>query len=476
MLKKTDPALIQGFLEDSSGLLGGFAEAVVFPETEAEISEFLKDVSQKRIPVTISGGGTGVTGGRIPFGGVVLATDRLNKILKITSEYAIVQPAVRLDELQNEVGKINRIYLPEPTEPNAYLGGTVATNASGARGFKYGSTRKYVRRLKVVLSSGKVIEIKRGEIFADKEGNLKLEDLKFKIPGYQMPKIKNAAGYYSKEGMDLIDLFIGQEGTLGVVTEIELALGPKKETFDCIAFFPAEEDTLKFISEAKKQDALSLEYFDFNSLELLRQKYPNIPDNAKGAILFEQETTPETEGQLIENWSNLLEKFGVSLDKVWFAEDEKKKQYFKEFRHALPEMVNEIVKRNKMPKVGTDMAVPQDKFREMYNFYKEKLSESQIRYVIFGHIGENHLHANLLPESSVEFDRAKNIYLELVKKAISLGGTASAEHGIGKLKHAYLEVMYGRHGLEEMARVKKLLDPACILGLGNIFPMELLHL
>ena len=137
-------------------------------------------------------------------------------------------------------------------------------------------------------------------------------------------------------------------------------------------------------------------------------------------------------------------------------------------------MVNDIVKKNKMPKVGTDIAVPEDKFREMLGFYREKLASSGIDYVIFGHIGESHMHVNMLPGTEEDFKKSRLIYTDFVKKAVDLGGTASAEHGIGKIKHHFLEIMYGKDNLKQMALLKRSLDPARILGLDNIFPKELL--
>ncbi|MBU1007278.1 MAG: FAD-binding oxidoreductase, partial [Candidatus Omnitrophica bacterium] len=156
------------------------------------------------------------------------------------------------------------------------------------------------------------------------------------------------------------------------------------------------------------------------------------------------------------------------------ADSEKERENLKEFRHALPEMINEIVKKNKLPKVGTDIAVPEKAFPEMFRFYREKLSSSKIDHLIFGHIGESHMHVNMLPKTEEEFSQSRSVYMAFVKKAVSLGGTVSAEHGIGKLKHAYLEAMYGKKAIEEMAMLKKSLDPACILGLDNIFPKTLL--
>ena len=496
MIRKEDQDLVHAYLEDSSGLRNAFCEAVVFPESIQEVQDFLKEASAKKTPVTISGGRTAVTGSGIPFGGAVLATDRLNKILEIgkldSGGYAVVEPGVRIEELQEEAARFGLVYLPEPTERNAFIGGTLATNASGARGFKYGPTRNYVRRIKVVLGNAEYLEIKRGEIFARKRRlTIKHNPVEKEIilPSYTMPGIKSSAGYFVKDDMDLIDLFIGQEGTLGCITEIELSLGLKgKNSFGIILFFKEESKALEIIHKIKEIsfltrkgkadsniDALSLEYFDRFSLELLRQKFSQIPQELESALLVEQEYTSENQNSILEDWVNFLDKKGIILENSWFSQTDKEKDFFREFRHSLPMLVNEIVKRNGFPKVGTDIAVGDVEFREMYKFYKSTLINSGLNYVIFGHIGENHLHVNILPKNDAEFTRAQEAYMELVKKAVSLGGTVSAEHGIGKLKHKYLEMMYGKEAVQEMVQLKKQLDPDLILGLDNIFPKELLR-
>jgi D-lactate dehydrogenase (cytochrome) len=146
----------------------------------------------------------------------------------------------------------------------------------------------------------------------------------------------------------------------------------------------------------------------------------------------------------------------------------------REFRHALPVSVNERIVKYKQRKVGTDMAVPDEKFVSFLNFYRQKLNESELDYVIFGHIGDNHLHANILPKDETEAKKAKHLYGRFVAQAIMLGGTISAEHGIGKLKSKYLKAMYGERFLNEMAELKKAFDPNGILGRGNMFDEKLL--
>jgi D-lactate dehydrogenase (cytochrome) len=213
--------------------------------------------------VTVSGAGTGTVGGRIPFAGIVLATDRLNQIKSIVHEAAggsaVAEAGVRLFDLQRFVESENLFYPPDPTERSCFLGGTVATNGSGARTFKYGPTRNYVQRLKIALATGDVIDLRRGELHADAGGRIGIllppgRSIEAQLPTYQMPQTrKHASGYYVAPEMDLLDLFIGSEGTLGVITEIEVALLPKPEgLLSGIVFFSSEENLLSFVHEARE--------------------------------------------------------------------------------------------------------------------------------------------------------------------------------------------------------------------------------
>ena len=471
MLKKTDPDIIKGYLEDSSNLTGGYADGVYIPENEKEIAEALAECDSKKIPLTISGGETGTTGGCIPFGGWILTTNKLKKIIDIDKQkkFAVVQPGITLEEIEAAIKKEGLLYPPDPTEKTATIGGNVSTNASGGRSYRFGSTRNWIRSLKVILPSGKTLNLKRGETSAENV---------LRIPDYRMPAVKNAAGYYSEPGMDLIDLFIGQEGTLGVVSEIELALAPPLlETFDIVAFFPSEDLAVDFVLEArkKKDPAVNFfEYFDENTLQMLKKTYSHIPDEVKAAVYIEQEITPENEKTYLDDWAALLEKYRASIDNCWLGMDLSQKEELINFRHAIPEHINELFKQHKMVKLATDIAVPTEHFKEMYNYYAQSLAPSpqSLFHIKCGHIGENHLHVNLLPKSEEEKTMAKELIMKFVKKAISFGGTISAEHGVGKIKHPYLKEMYGEEGIKEMLRIKRTFDPNGILSRGNIFPAE----
>jgi D-lactate dehydrogenase (cytochrome) len=339
------------------------------------------------------------------------------------------------------------------------------------------------------------------------------------LPTYQMPQTrKHASGYYVAPKMDLLDLFIGSEGTLGVVLEIEVALLAKPDALlSGIVFFSSEDDLLAFVQAARSRslgnresrasepklgeimdkalkvtdrqarqqsstsensltnlDARALEYFDNESLNFLRQKYETIPAEAVGAVFFEQETTAETDDSLMNEWLAVLEQHHALVDTSWFATSETDQAGLREFRHALPVLMNEWFARHNQRKVSTDMSVPDAEFAGMLRFYQETLRPSGLRYTIFGHIGDNHVHVNILPRNDDEATRAREIYLQFLKRAAAAGGTLSAEHGIGKLKRDYLRFFYSDEHLREMAALKRAFDPARILGRGNIFSEDYL--
>jgi D-lactate dehydrogenase (cytochrome) len=495
MKVKTQADDLQNYLTDASNIQGGFADKLFFPENAAEISEILKEANSKKIPVTVSGARTGTVGGAIPFGGYVISLEKLNSVKTIDKENltATTGSGVILADFQKAVEAEGLFYPPDPTEWSCQLGGTVATNASGARSFKYGATRGFVKGLEIVLADGNVINIKRGAAVGAAGGVIDLDTgdgrtVSIKIPTYDQPAVrKNTSGYFSAENLDAIDLFIGSEGTLGIVTEIEFSLLKKPEGFfSGIVFFDDKKNLLDFVNEAKDRsfenrrpgrggiDASFLEYFDGNSLKFIGEKFPEVPDGMAGAIFFEQETTLESEDALLEEWNELLEKHGADTEKAWFTTTEQDLVKMREFRHALPVAVNERIVRYKQKKVGTDMAVPDENFASFLKFYERQLGDSGLDYVIFGHIGDNHLHANMLPKDTAEAETARHLYGRFIAQALMLGGTISAEHGIGKLKRRYLDVMMGERYLTEMADIKRALDPNGILGRGNIFEEKLL--
>lgn len=488
MLVKKNQEEIQNYLNDASNYKGT-CEAVFFPENKDELKSLIREANSSKKKVTISGNGTGLTGARVPEGGIVVSTEKFNKIIEVNTDagFAIVEPAVLLSEFLNVLKHSGFFYAPDPTEKNCFIGGTVATNASGAKTFKYGPTRNYVQELEVILPTGDEVYLVRGRDIASDytltltsiEGNT----INIRLPEYELPLTKNAAGYFTGRNIDAIDLFVGSEGTLGIFTKIKLKIIPLPDrVISAIFFFRKENNALNFIEDARKHsysarknnlsneiDALALEFFDQNSLQFLRADFPNLPDNSEAAVWLEQEANHDNEDSLLEKWTSFLITHGGDEESVWFATDEKERIKISEFRHAVASKVNEYLLRNNFRKLGTDVAVPDNVFIKYFHEIKELVVNSNLNFLIYGHFGNSHIHLNMLPKNQSEYEQGRKIYFEICDKAVEYSGTISAEHGIGKMKHEYLERMLGKDVIDQMRQLKKALDPNYILGVNNIF-------
>jgi len=491
MIYKDDQASIKGFLEDTSNLKTGHTPGVFFPETVDELSGLIKGAVTRHRRFTIAGNGTGTTGGRIPFGDYVISMQRVDRIgepVPYASEKAFmtVQGGALLETIQKKAEQSGWFYPPDPTEKLCFIGATIANNSSGARSFKYGATRKHISRILAILPQGDVLDLSRGSCMADKNGIFRLGlplagEIAFQRAQYSMPETsKHNAGYFSEEGMDLIDLFIGSEGTLCIIAEADLMLIPLPKTvISSLVYFRDLDDLFRFnlLLKEREKDSLprAIEFFDKNSLAFLAEKYPEVPAGSEGAIFFEQETTSETEENDLEKLLEEMNACNAMIDQSWMALDRGDQAKLREFRHTLPLLVNEWLGKQQESKISTDMAVPEGRFRELFDFYRSVCEKQGFVYIIFGHIGNGHVHLNILPRSREEFLQAKSLYRVFVGKALALGGTLSAEHGIGKLKAEYLVDMYHESGIREMARIKKCLDPFLVLNIGNIIPAAYLE-
>lgn len=440
-------------ISDASGFEGS-AEQLIVPENEDRLVEILAEVVRTNTPVTILGSRTGLTGSCVPQGGWAISMERFRK-LEIENGFARVGPAVTLLELRDAAAKTGQFYAPDPTEISASIGGSIATNASGSRSFRFGSTRRHVRALKIALLDGTVRWFRRGE------------SIDFEVPPLPTPQTtKNTAGYRLAPGMDWIDLFCGSEGTLGVTIEAEVALLPlPQHLLSGVVFFTSDDDALEAVAKWRSVPELRmLEYADRASLDLIRPKYPEIPRTAQAALLI------EAEGDDLDAWEQRLEQCHALLEASWFGLEAKDRERFRAFRHAFPEAVVETMRKRGFMNMGTDYAVPLDKDREMLRYYRERLeTELPGRYVIYGHLGDAHVHLNMLPATAEEAQIATHLLKEFAREAVRLGGTVSAEHGLGKRKAALLELQYTPEQIEAMRAVKRRFDPHELLGRGTLF-------
>jgi len=488
MITKTEQNEIQDYLKDASNTKG-YCDAVVYPGNTNDVVSILKQANAEKTKVTVCGNRTGLTGGSVPTGGIVLSTEKMNKILEINEvdKFAIVEPGVLLSDFLKELKSKNLYYPPDPTELNCFLGGTVATNASGSKTFKYGPTRDFVIEMEIVLPTGEILVLERGKNFSKKfdltiltENGAKKE---FHIPSVKSLPTKNTAGYFCKENMDAIDLFIGSEGTLGIMTKLKLnLLTAPQMVLSAVIFFNSEDDGLNFIEESRNEsynsrinklrfsiDALALEFFDKFALEFLRDDFPNIPQDSNSAVWFEQEINEESRNDITDLWISIIEKHHGDLNHSWIAMNENDKLKFVEFRHRISTKVNEFISSRNFRKLGTDFAVPDKELKKFYYQLKNDVIKAGLDYVIYGHFGNSHIHLNMLPKNSEEFETAKILYNSMCLSAIKSGGTFAAEHGVGKNKKALLYEMYDEKVISEMWIIKQTLDPNLILGNGNIF-------
>ncbi|MHA1245740.1 MAG: FAD-binding oxidoreductase [Candidatus Thorarchaeota archaeon] len=508
------------YLDDESHSFDGRADEILFPTTEGELAALLKQAHAKNVPVTIQGSRTGLTGAAVPLGGIVINVERMNRLLYVDYEesrgvYTIAaEPGVLLEDLvravttksldelrgrgtRNQEAVLERFleepadytFPVDPTETSACIGGITACNASGARTFRYGAVRDWVFRVRVVLMNGDILDVRRGEVFAENgRFEIVLSDgsvVEVPVPTYEMPQTKNAAGLYAKSDMDLIDLFIGSEGILGAITLVELGLVPLPENIMTVmAFFPSEDDAVDFVYDVRSSDSpvqmTFLEYFGPNALKIIREKasgagikVPALTDSTQAIVFFEFSYTEKDMEEKVMALEEMLNAHNSSSESSWAGLDRAELEKMKTVRHFVPETINATIAQRKQQyhevhKIGTDMAVPDEALRDYLRFYREVLDSQGMEYVVFGHIGNNHLHVNMIPRNNEEVEQGMANYMTFAKRAVELGGTVAAEHGIGKLKREFLKIMYGESGIQEMQAVKRALDPKWLLNRGNM--------
>ncbi|MFN7966311.1 MAG: FAD-binding oxidoreductase [Acidobacteriota bacterium] len=469
----TDPSSIEPYLRDESRMPGGAASAIWVPDSTEELRQAICDARAQRQPVTVAGAGTGITGGRIPAGGVVISTERLTAVRSL-GESIVCGAGTTLATVFAAAQSMRRFYPPDPTEWSASIGGTFATNASGARSFAFGATRRWVQRAVVLLIDGTVLDLSRGAITATR-GSFTLPDgRRLPAPDWNLPRTsKHAAGYYSMPSMDLIDLFIGSEGTLGVVAEVQLATIPApQEILGGLLFFSQESDAFGLVRAARARqrsvEPLALEFFDAAALNLARTHDPQVPA-AAAAIFFEQLLTDASREQALEGWIQLAEQHAAHADS-WLGQGGADQARFRDLRHAVPVAINRTLARRGVTKVATDSALPLDRTESWLAQAREWLDRQRLEHVAFGHVGDEHLHVNILARDAEQVPEARAAFYELTRRAVAAGGTVSAEHGLGKLKRDLLRMMYPDEVLARMQQIKHSLDPEMALGQGTLLP------
>lgn len=458
----TDLSVRQAYSEDASGLIG-LPDAVARPANEKEVLEIVSWCASTGTGVTAQGLRSSTVASPLAFGGVALSLEKMDGILSIDPvlRRAVVEPGINLGLFKKEVKRAGLFFPPDPTSENeCAVGGAVMTNASGARSYKYGATRPWVHAMRLVLGDGSVSELRRSRT------------------------TKNTVGYFGFQNP--IDLMVGSEGTLGILTQVELELLPAPPgSIAGMAFFRDLAAALAFVRKAdvsrREQRVVRprcLELFDDGSLDLIRPAAAAlaIPQEARAAIYFEQETDHESDTPVLEAWLDMIEAANGLSDDTIIASSDSQEEELRRLRHALPATMNEkgrLARNNGGLKIGTDWAVPLEKvdvmIEEATRIAGEEFGGFLIRY---GHIGNGHPHFNMLapdPESLLRARRAAHL---MCLKAVELGGTVTAEHGVGKIKREYVRHQYPSWVIDAMRAVKRTVDPKGILAPGNIFPDE----
>ena len=487
------------YLSDESKKTPSLPERIYFPETTAEVSYALHEIATKGEQVTVSGSRTGLAGGAVAAAENLITLEGLKGKIENTEFLsgdqaggwtAHVMAGTTLAELREE-SPAGFFYPVDPTETSASVGGTVATNASGARTLKYGPTREWVRGVTGVLADGSYFKLSRGDVIAtDSAIPLRRPDgtiLTIPIGNVRIPSVrKHTGGYPLSRTMDAIDLFIGSEGTLCVITEVELALIRLPETRLSLFIFPQQDHPANLVAALLMLEPTAVEYMDSHSIDLLRTAkarnedagaVPEIPDDANAALYVEFEASGDADLDAIyERLTVVLDKFNISEANTWAGFEQSDLDSMKALRHALPERINSIIGTRKreepeLTKVGTDMAVPDEALERILKEYRDVLDETALEYCIFGHIGNAHLHVNILPRTMDELNQAYSLYTGFAGVVVDLGGSVAGEHGIGRLKKLFLAIQYSTEEIEHMKQVKRILDPAGILNPGVLYDL-----
>lgn len=505
-----------GFLEDAAHYPGGHAAGVVFPHNAEEVADALRSY-EAVLPI---GAQSSLTGGATPMGETILATTRMAGILDLDEGRVRVQAGVTMQALQEHLARRGAWFPPAPTFAGALAGGIVATNAAGAATFKYGSVRGWVEALVVVLADGTILDLERGQHVA-RSGRLSVptrgSTVAVTVPSYDMPRVpKRSAGYHAAPDMDLVDLFIGSEGTLGVITDATFrVLSPAPASALALVPCASEAQGLGLADAVRRAsretwrtrdphgiDAAAIEHLDRRSIAIVREDGEDgrhnvsLPAGTEIALLVQLELPRELtreaafdqiagalddgapDGPLVR-FCRMLAGAGVfEQTEIALPGDARRMEDLVAVREAVPEGVNRrvgIARRDvdaRIEKTAADMIVPAERFAEMMQVYRTGFEARGLDHAIWGHISDGNVHPNVIPRSYDDVLKGREAILEFGREVVRLGGSPLAEHGVGRnpVKQALLRQLYGEAGIEQMRAVKRVLDPSWKLAPGVIFP------
>ena len=448
----SDRSVRETYEADASGL-HLLPDLVARPESVDDVVELVRKAVSDGISITCAGAQTSTTGASITDTGMLLSLRSLNRISAPDEKTRTikVEPGALVGEIKRTAAAAGLLFAPDPTsEEESTIGGAIACNASGARTFKYGATRRHVRALKVVMASGELLEFRRSDLE------------------------KNTVGYAFAH--DPIDWFIGSEGTLGIIVEAELSLLPlPRHVIGLAVLFKAERDALNFVIATRESSTVSarcIEYFDERAIEIARSSASGgmVPADAGAMVYVEEEISDDLDSTL-GRWLELIEAIAGDFEPLVF-DGEVRLREARQIRHSIPATMNERGNRYRNSggrKVSTDWAVPYRKLPEAIQAARALVKELGIEEpVIYGHAGNGHPHQNFIARDARELTTIEGVVEETLKRVLALKGTVAAEHGIGKIKRRWLPLQMNPLQISMMTAVKRELDPNGILAPGNI--------
>ncbi len=424
---------------------GAPADLVVFPGNTSEVAAAVRLCAEHRIAIVPRGAGSGYTGGSVPVrGGVVVALDRMNRIIEIDEAnlVAIVEPNVITGDLQDAVERVGLFYPPDPASlRQSAVGGNVAENAGGPRAFKYGTTKQYVLGLEAVLPTGEIIET-GGKV------------------------VKNVVGY------DLTHLLVGSEGTLAIITKVILRLVPKPPVQATLrASFADVNAAVQAVANIIKARVVpaALELVDGDSLEAVG-RYLQVrslaPEGTGAVLLVEVDGVPSA----VEEETTRVEQacLDAGATEILRARDEAHRIELWRVRRELSLSLKMITPL----KFNHDVVVPKGRIPQLFALVDRIKSEFHLRIPLFGHAGDGNIHVNIMvdPGDRDEIERAHKAERVLFEGVVALEGSISGEHGIGFSKAPFLPIELSSEEIALMKRVKQAFDPLGIMNPGKVFP------
>jgi len=430
---------------DGTPIFQHLPEAIIFPESEGQISEVVKLANHEKFNIVPRGSGTGLSGGSIPVeNSVVIVMTRWNKILEIDTKNltATVQPGVVTAKLQKEVENIGLFYPPDPASMNVCtIGGNVANNAGGLHGLKYGVTKNYILGIEMILPNGELL----------------------KTGGKNM---KDVAGY------NLRDFIVGSEGTLGIITKVLLKLIPyPSNSVTILTYFDKLIDSANSVSEiiAVHITPSMLEFLDNTTINCIEDyTHIGLPRQSEAILLIEVDGRGNIVQEDAETVKNILKKNNASLVKVAGNAEEALK--LKTARRS----AFSALARRRPTTILEDVTVPRSELPIMIEKIAEAARKFDLMFGNFGHAGDGNLHPTCLTDERdyQEINRAHKAFEFIFNEAIKLGGTITGEHGTGLSKKQFLELVAGSPGLDMMKKIKSVMDENNIMNPGKIFSIS----